>query len=79
MIGTSGEEDAAESDDKTGAEAISRGGDVIDDYAREAGFPVISVYNNLPYIERLEDGYSNQAPEGMVSLTAAELSVELGS
>ena len=79
LIGTGDEEDAAESDDKTGSEAISRGGDVIGEYAREAGFPVISIYNNLPYIERLEDGYSDQAPEGMVAVTAAELSVELGS
>ena len=79
LIGTDGEEDAAESDDKTGTEAISRGGDVIGDYARETGFPVISIYNNLPYIGRLEDGYSNQAPVGMVATTAAELTVELGS
>jgi len=34
----------------------------------------IAVYltNNLPYIERLEDGYSQQAPAGMVSVTIAE-------
>lgn len=28
--------------------------------------------NNLPYIERLEKGWSTQAPNGMVELTAAE-------
>jgi hypothetical protein len=27
------------------------------------------VYNNQPYIERLETGYSQQAPEGMVQKT----------
>lgn len=28
--------------------------------------------NNLPYIQRLETGYSNQAPAGMVAVTIAE-------
>lgn len=28
--------------------------------------------NNLPYIERLENGYSGQAPEGMVERTVNE-------
>ena len=79
LIGTGDEEDADDSEDKSGAAAISRGGDVIGGYARETGFPVISIYNNLPYIERLEDGYSDQTPEGMVAVTAAELTVELGS
>ena len=27
------------------------------------------IANNLPYAQRLEDGWSNQAPAGMVSLT----------
>lgn len=35
-----------------------------------AGIHFIS--NNLPYAQRLEDGYSQQAPQGMVSLTAIE-------
>lgn len=30
------------------------------------------IANNLPYIERLEDGYSDQAPVGMVRLTITE-------
>lgn len=29
--------------------------------------PFIWVYNNVPYIEKLEDGSSQQAPTGMVS------------
>lgn len=28
--------------------------------------------NNLPYIERLENGYSQQAPAGMVSVSVSE-------
>lgn len=31
----------------------------------------ILLYSNLPYIERLEDGYSDQAPSGMVKLAVA--------
>lgn len=30
------------------------------------------VVNNLPYIERLENGWSTQAPQGMVGLTVVE-------
>lgn len=32
----------------------------------------VLLYNNLPYIERLEDGYSLQAPVGMVKTTVAD-------
>lgn len=32
----------------------------------------VFITNNLPYIQRLEDGASEQAPNGMVSLTIAE-------
>lgn len=34
----------------------------------------IFITNSLPYIARLEYGYSQQAPEGMVRLTLAEFS-----
>jgi hypothetical protein len=33
------------------------------------------VVNNLPYAERLENGHSQQAPNGMVEVTAQELRV----
>ena len=32
----------------------------------------VLLYNNLPYIERLEDGYSLQAPAGMVKGVVAD-------
>lgn len=32
----------------------------------------IYITNSLPYIKRLEDGWSNQAPAGMVRLTIVE-------
>ena len=38
----------------------------------EAG-TVFYMTNNLPYAERLEFGYSNQAPAGMVRVTLQEL------
>ncbi len=31
----------------------------------------VLLYSNLPYIELLEDGYSDQAPSGMVKTTVA--------
>ena len=43
-----------------------------DAYPQDA-FPVIYLQNNLPYAERLENGYSKQAPNGMVGITYAEL------
>lgn len=41
---------------------------VPDDAAGKTYFLV----NNLPYAHRLEDGYSRQAPQGMVGLTVVE-------
>ncbi len=35
----------------------------------------IHISNNLPYAARLENGYSKQAPAGMLDLTLAEISV----
>ena len=37
-------------------------------------FQAIWIVNNAPYIERLENGYSEQAPEGMLGLTLVEVS-----
>lgn len=34
---------------------------------------VIYLQNNLPYANRLENGYSKQAPEGMVAVTIANI------
>lgn len=42
-------------------------------YAAVEGFPVIYLQNNLGYAARLENGWSSQAPSGMVALTVAEL------
>ncbi len=37
----------------------------------------IFIVNNLPYIERLENGWSQQAPAGMVRLSMAEIEAEI--
>lgn len=63
--------------DPSGNTTIATGSNEIAKYKSQKGFPVISLYNNLPYINRLENGYSNQAPNGMVSLTVVELQVQL--
>ena len=37
------------------------------------------ITNSLPYIGALENGHSNQAPQGMVAVTAAEVKSDLAS
>lgn len=56
-------------EDKSGSATISAAD------AAAAGLKagdVIYLANNLPYIQRLEDGYSGQAPAGMVGLTVQQ-------
>ena len=55
--------------DPSGAEAIQSGSAALSDAV--AG-PAIFITNNLPYALRLENGWSKQAPSGMVRLAAAE-------
>jgi len=55
--------------DKSGNAALSNGANTI----RTAGTTdTISVINNLPYIQKLENGSSQQAPAGMVKVTVTE-------
>ena len=58
--------------DPSGSGAINAGVSAVQSYPEE-GWPSLFIQNNLPYIERLEDGYSGQAPNGMVALTHSEL------
>lgn len=58
-----------ELEDKSGSATISAA------TASAAGLragDVIFLVNNLPYIRRLEDGYSKKAPAGMVGLSIQE-------
>jgi hypothetical protein len=54
--------------DKRGSAAIEKSAALIP--ANRGG--VFYLANNLPYAQRLEDGYSGQAPVGMVKLTCLE-------
>lgn len=45
----------------------------IASYATATGFPMIYLQNNLPYALRLENGWSRQAPSGVLAMTVAEL------
>lgn len=55
--------------DKSGQATVSKATAVA--AGLEAG-DIIYLVNNLPYIQRLEDGYSGQAPAGMVGLAVQD-------
>ena len=61
----------ADVEDKGGGKAIAQAADEVMGW--EPSKVVIFLTNNLPYIQRLDDGYSQQAPSGMVAVTLAEL------
>lgn len=63
--------DTTEATDKSGEATIAKGYAVLDAYP--ATMPPIHIQNNLPYAARLENGWSKQAPAGMVGLTIAEI------
>jgi len=63
-------EDPIERADRGGQQAIASGTAEI---AGARPFAPIIIASNLPYIHKLEDGSSQQAPAGMVGLTVAEL------
>lgn len=55
--------------DPSGQDAINRANAVI---ASASGDSDIYMVNNLPYAQRLEFGWSQQAPSGMVRVTVSE-------
>jgi hypothetical protein len=56
--------------DKSGGATIAEGAGV----AKQLKFgDTAYTVNNLPYINRLENGWSQQAPQGMVAVTVEEL------
>jgi hypothetical protein len=52
-----------ETEDKAGGSTIARNQATIKGWKRKQG--AIYLTNSLPYIQRLDDGYSAQAPNGM--------------
>lgn len=61
-------------EDKTGAGAVGRTQTVLDGWKPGQ---TIWLTNNLPYARRLEYGWSDQAPGGMVRLTVQDYSQAL--
>jgi hypothetical protein len=61
--------------DASGANTVTKGFAVIESLpASQAIGAIIYLTNNVPYISRLEEGHSSQAPAGtIVALTIAEL------
>jgi len=55
--------------DKTGRVSLER---ISASVPMKAAGLVHYIQNSVPYIQRLEDGYSKQAPAGMVGLTKVE-------
>jgi hypothetical protein len=55
--------------DPTGAEAQGR---IIAEIPQQASGQVYYLFNNVPYARRIEEGWSRQAPQGVVGLTVIE-------
>jgi len=55
--------------DASGGAAINR---IVSGALTNQAVGVHYIVNNLPYAQRLEDGWSGQAPNGMISLTELE-------
>jgi len=60
--------------DASGSGAINKGMAAIEGYDVKTTSRIY-IQNNLPYGNRLENGWSKQAPEGMVSVTLNEINV----
>jgi len=59
--------------DKGGSNTINKGSSAIEAFDYKGDLRII-IQNNLPYANRLENGWSKQAPNGMVALTINEAS-----
>lgn len=70
--------DLSQSDatDKNGSSTISAGAGTLSQ-ARNP-YQIIYIQNNLPYAERLENGYSDQAPAGVYQVTFDAILAGLG-
>lgn len=53
--------------------AAAAASDAVGELSRLRAYDSVYIVNGLPYAERLENGWSQQAPLGMVALTVAEL------
>jgi hypothetical protein len=62
-------------EDPTGESTIAAGSASA---ASLTPYSVAWITNNVPYAQRLEEGWSQQAPQGVVALTLAELRAQFG-
>lgn len=60
--------------DPSGSQSLDR---ITASIPQKAAGLVHFIQNSVPYIQRLEDGYSKQAPNGMVALTKIEFQTYL--
>jgi hypothetical protein len=68
-----GTPDLTEQDPTSPADVLAVGESTI---AEAPAIGIIYISNGLPYIERLEAGYSKQAPAGMVRLTLDQIAAQ---
>lgn len=59
--------------DRSGSATIAR---ATSELARMQGAQSVWITNVVPYAQALEDGHSQQAPEGVLGVTAARLSAQ---
>ena len=71
----SGDANYTEETDKDGDKTIAAGNAVL--ATDKDPFSPIFVQNNLPYIERLENGHSEQAPSGFWTLSFDEVRLRI--
>ena len=62
--------------DPSGVVTVAAGGAALSAITKPFG--VIFIFNNVKYINRLENGWSRQAPSGMVGLSLLEIESTLG-
>lgn len=60
--------------DKSGSSAVSRAASYV---LKASEWRELTMTNNLPYAERLEYGWSNQAPQGVVRVNVARFNTLL--
>lgn len=58
---------------KSAAQVISEADAVL---SAQDKLPIVYIQNNLPYANRLENGWSKQAPSGMVAVTMAKVQAQ---
>lgn len=77
-VGSPSDDVAPEGYEATGSVgALDAGSDAEGSLRGIKGDDVVFITNSLPYAVPLEEGWSKQAPHGMVKITVAELEAEI--